>query len=253
MLTPDEVHIHVLRMSPGDSRDSTEDFLPFLSPAEQQRYGNFSLESRRKEFLWSRLLLRWTLACCSGKNGRDLDFGFGGHGKPYLKNIPLEFNLTHTQGWVACAVSRRKLGVDIESLESPGWDNRPWRLLAGRYFTNPEKDYLFSLPETDQPTAFLRIFTLKEAAVKTDGKGLAVGLASFSIPLPLQEQSAFGPIEYFTKTLGANQACLALAVENPDRAALAYQFREWRQEEFKGMLQNPFPDLQAVEFAGSAG
>jgi phosphopantetheinyl transferase len=199
------------------------------------------MENRRQEFLWSRLLLRWALASCSGKKMEDLEFDFGRHGKPHLKNIPLEFNLSHTEKWVACAVSRRKLGIDVEVLESPGRNDRRWHLLAMRYFSNPEKKYLFSLPEAEQPDAFLRIFTLKEATVKATGEGLATGLASFSVPLPIREESSLWPWEYFSNILGSHDACLALAVENSDRTTLVYKVWEWRLEEFERMLENHIP------------
>lgn len=171
----------------------------------------------------------------------DLEFEYESRGKPYLKDASLEFNLSHSEGWTACAMSHRPLGVDIESLESQGWDNRPWRLLAGRYFSDPEKDYLFSLPEAEQPAAFLRIFNLKEAAVKAWGNGLTAGFAGFSVPLPIREKSDSGPLDYFSRILGSHDACLALAVENPDRSSLAYRLWEWRLEDIEKMLENHVP------------
>lgn len=171
----------------------------------------------------------------------DLEFGYGSHGKPFLKNGALEFNLSHTGNLAVIALGPRHLGVDVESLESPGPDNRPWRLLARRYFSNPEKEYLLSLKEAEQPAAFLKIFTLKEATVKASGEGLAAGFPSFSVPLPLAEKTSSGRLEYFSKGIGPHRACLALAVENPDRAQLAYPIREWRQEDFQRRLEDPIP------------
>lgn len=243
-MAPDEIHIHVLRLEPPSPHIRMEEFLPLLSFEEQGRYKRFSLESRKREFLCSRLLLRWALASGSGKGIESLEFEYGSHGKPYLKDGFLEFNLSHTENLAVVALSPRRLGVDIESLESPGWNNRPWRLLAGRYFSNPEKEYLFSLPEAEQPAAFLRIFTLKEAGAKAIGEGLAAGLAGGWIPLPIQEEFNWGTRDYFSKILRPQNACLALAVENPDRSSLAYKVWEWRLEDFKKMLQNPTPAPQ---------
>ena len=35
-------------------------------------------------------------------------------GKPRFENLPLEFNISHTSGAVACVISQTQIGVDVQ-------------------------------------------------------------------------------------------------------------------------------------------
>lgn len=104
---------------------------------------------------------------------RLLEWAIGGvarlertmNGKPYLADRPnLHFNLSHTKGAVACALSDAPVGVDIEGL-------RPLRQrFAQRYFTIAEQQY------TQDEARMLAIWTRKEALLKRDGRGITVPL-----------------------------------------------------------------------------
>ncbi|MDO8795527.1 MAG: 4'-phosphopantetheinyl transferase superfamily protein, partial [Vicinamibacterales bacterium] len=99
-------------------------------------------------------------------------------GKPVLtadlaEASGLSFNLTHTEGMVACAVTRgAEVGVDLEATDRR---TDPLRL-ARRFFATQEAGELVSLPEADRQTRFVEVWTLKEAAVKALGTGLRLPL-----------------------------------------------------------------------------
>ena len=41
----------------------------------------------------------------------------GEHGKPYLKDFPhINYNISHTDGLVACGIGDRQLGIDVEKI-----------------------------------------------------------------------------------------------------------------------------------------
>lgn len=98
----------------------------------------------------------------------------GKTGKPYLPAYPgFHFSLSHSGVWAVCAVSEYPLGVDIEQV-------RPTRRgLAERYFSPEECALLTQLP----PDSFFDFWTLKEAAVKASGEGLARGLSRAKVTL----------------------------------------------------------------------
>ncbi len=92
---------------------------------------------------------------------------YGIHGKPYLKEYPnIHFNLSHCSQGVVCAVSRDKIGVDIETIDETRIFFSP------DIFSAKELEYIESKQEKDE---FFRLWVLKEATVKCIGVGLAYG------------------------------------------------------------------------------
>ena len=86
-------------------------------------------------------------------------------GKPYFKGSDVKFNISHSHGYVACAVSiGEELGVDIEASDIS--EERATRL-AQRYF--PESDLGAVL---QSPEKFARIWSEKEAKAKLFGDSL---------------------------------------------------------------------------------
>jgi 4'-phosphopantetheinyl transferase len=103
-------------------------------------------------------------------------------GKPEIDapGNSLRFNLTHTNGLVACAVTMiDDLGIDAEA---PGRVTDCLKL-ASRYFAPSEAAYISALTEADRQSAFLRLWTLKEAFIKAVGKGLSIPLDEFAFTL----------------------------------------------------------------------
>lgn len=95
-------------------------------------------------------------------------------GKPYLADYPgVQFNLSHSGPWGACAVSEEPVGVDVELV-------RPLRQnVAGRFFTPTEQTFLARQPNPEQ--AFFRLWTRKESFLKALGKGLTLPMNRFSV------------------------------------------------------------------------
>ena len=90
-------------------------------------------------------------------------------GKPYLKDHPaVFFNITHCEGFAACAFYDAPVGCDAEK---PGYylDVLPRRILS------QEESRFFSLHkenEAERDFLFCRFWTLKEAMVKCTGEGM---------------------------------------------------------------------------------
>lgn len=114
------------------------------------------------------------------------DVAAGEHGKPYLPTAPsVDFNITHSNGFVACAISvgRGKIGIDAEP--SDGSIPKARQLeFAKRFFS---RDELCSL-ESGRFT-FAQLWTRKEARLKMTGEGFSSGAFS-SLP-PSNESGIF--------------------------------------------------------------
>lgn len=90
-------------------------------------------------------------------------------GKPFAVNADIRFSISHSKNIVACAVSDKEIGVDIEEI-------RDIRLKAAEKFAcESEIEYI----GTDI-TRFFEIWTLKEAFFKCKGSGLGADIKTVS-------------------------------------------------------------------------
>ena len=209
--------------------------LALLSDQERTRLHNLRHERDRSLFLLSRGLLRSVLASYLDCPCHAIGFAANDFGKPILHpngaSVPLHFNLTHSRGAVALAVSRgREVGIDVEERYRPV----EYLALAERFFAAAESRHLQGLCEEERPAAFFAIWTLKEAFVKGIGRGLSFPLDAFSFDLESNRLIAFRPLADFVSPdwhfhqfdLG-DRHCGALAVQSPAGGAVRVEMRDW--------------------------
>ncbi|TDR47531.1 4'-phosphopantetheinyl transferase [Tahibacter aquaticus] len=129
-------------------------------------------------------LLRQLLSAYCGRPVDDAALQLGAHGKPYLRDGSLSFNLSHSGDAALVALARYgDLGVD---LERPG-RRRHHLALAERYFCAAESQAIAACEAEAREALFLQLWTAKEAVLKALGRGLAFGLdrLEFALdPLP---------------------------------------------------------------------
>ncbi len=145
---------------------------PYLS-SEEKKYGEEVGAKRRQEFWAGRAVCRLLSCLYSGVDFRSIaDLPNQNSRKKKLgqSTVPLIFNLSHTVSMLLVVVSSTfQLGVDVEFLK-PG---RRVLDLARRYFTPREADYLEGLSLEAREGAFLQRWTLKEAFLKCQGRGIS--------------------------------------------------------------------------------
>jgi 4'-phosphopantetheinyl transferase len=87
-------------------------------------------------------------------------------------------SLSHTAGFVACAVSScERIGVDVEATDRPVAHLE----IARTFFSSAELSDLISVPPAQQKDRFFDLWTLKEAYAKARGLGFHLPLNEFSI------------------------------------------------------------------------
>jgi 4'-phosphopantetheinyl transferase len=150
-----------------------------LSPAEQQRAGQFRVAPARRNYIMAHAALRRIVADRLGRPPGEVNFQDGPHGKPALAGEPgahLEFNLSHSGDFALVATSRTApVGVDVERIRA-----FPDALaIARRFFTSAEAAVLADSAGPEQAAAFFTLWTCKEAVVKTTGQGIAHALSRF--------------------------------------------------------------------------
>lgn len=149
-----------------------------LDAAEQERAGRLLRPADRQRYLASHLglrvllggylglaphevtLVRETCPCCGGP-----------HGRPAVAGGPIHFSLSHSGDVAYLAFAGVPVGIDVE--ETPSAE----ALADVLPLLHPtETAELNALPEADRRTALARVWCRKEACLKADGTGLALGL-----------------------------------------------------------------------------
>tara|TARA_R110001583_G_scaffold106496_3_gene254816 strand:+ start:11992 stop:12756 length:765 start_codon:yes stop_codon:yes gene_type:complete len=167
------------------------DYRNLLNEEEIVAMNVFAFEHLRKQYLITRALLRQTLSFYEPSvHPSEWCFGKGEYGKPFITShafeMPLHFNLSHTEGRVVLAISREhSVGVDIEYVKR-GIDADE---ISKSFFAPNEIDYLQMLNRSERELKFFEIWTLKESYIKAVGKGLNIPLQDFHFSF-----SAFGKI-----------------------------------------------------------
>lgn len=131
-------------------------------------------QMRAKESIGAMLLLQYALGrmdisphtctVATDEKGRPCLMGAEPH---------VDFNVTHTDGLVVCALAtgrNMRVGVDAEALETRHAESID--RVAARWFTPRELERLNAA--ADREREFLSIWTAKEAIVKRTGEGLSV-------------------------------------------------------------------------------
>jgi phosphopantetheinyl transferase (holo-ACP synthase) len=115
----------------------------------------------------AREFVRTVISQRTGCGKESLVFAEGEHGKPYIENCDICFNLSHCGNFVLAAFSRAEVGVDIELACRSG------EAVVERIFTRGERDYVaLARTQWESCRRFGEIWTAKEAFVKLNGTGL---------------------------------------------------------------------------------
>ena len=94
--------------------------------------------------------------------------------KPYIKNYDIEFNLSHSEEMVACAISDKTVGIDIEYVDKDIDLN-----IAKHYFY--DREYENILHSDSNADEFFKYWVLKESFMKYTSLGFNLELNEFNI------------------------------------------------------------------------
>ncbi len=171
---PDEIHDPEILTAYQDIMDKEE----------KEKCRRYKFEDARHACLITRALARSVLSRYTEKSPESWAFSRNTHGKPEIvtdrSTPPLRFNLSHTKGLIACAVTLgHDIGIDIENTTAKSVNLD----VADRFFSPAEVKKLRSFPVSEQKNRFFDYWTLKESYVKARGKGLSFHLDQFSFLL----------------------------------------------------------------------
>lgn len=183
-----ELHVWYAWSDRIPPQELAERYLSLLDEEETARYHRFYFDKDRQHYLAAHALLRLTLSRYAPYAPHAWRFERGPNGKPEIAaamGLPrLRFNLSHTQGLVACVVTLdRQCGVDVEHARTM----RDMHGVADTVFSEAEIAWLRTQPEEKQAPTFFTFWTLKEAYIKATGEGLGGPLKSISFDISRSE------------------------------------------------------------------
>jgi 4'-phosphopantetheinyl transferase len=156
----------------------------------------------------------------------SLMFAADDNGRPFLagERSGLHFNLSHSGDVALIALAHAAVGVDVERIK----EMSDFMKIARKHFAASELESLQRVAAEEQPKAFHRIWTRKEAFVKATGLGLRFPLNAFSTgsatePPSLMVEGHARPDWTLIDLKPGEGYVGALAVAAPDAAVRCFQ------------------------------
>ncbi len=158
----------------GLSKKQYADLLAFVSEQRKNKILKYLKLEDRILGLTSFALLNYGLHM-KGLLSLDFSYSTNQYGKPYVRGSMFEFNISHTNNAIACAIANTTVGVDIQEKI---------------YEYQNVMEYVCSSSEIEHISAsispvecFTKLWTLKESYVKCIGTGIWDGLEHLDFSL----------------------------------------------------------------------
>ncbi len=172
--------VHLWRISFDDLSEDNPRLRAVLSAEETRRANKFHFKKDRVAFVAAHGYLRLLLARYLQVDPQLFVFTEGEHGKPFLKDYTLQFNISHSNRMGLLAFDAAlPLGVDVEWMR-PDFGGLK---IARRFFSETEVEELSALEGKEQIEGFFNGWSRKEAYIKALGLGLSLPLDKFSVSL----------------------------------------------------------------------
>jgi 4'-phosphopantetheinyl transferase len=191
-----------------------------LSDAERERADRFVTEDGKAHFKQRRAFRRYCGARALGSPGplSGIAFEETDKGRPYLpQSRGLWFSFSSCRfGFLGAWSSTHAIGVDLED-QTRKLEAVP---LARRYFSQAEAKAVEALDGLASRRTFFQLWSLKEAALKSIGEGLPVGLDAFEFELATGARVVHvphghgGPERFDPHVIEGTDHCAALVVRS---------------------------------------
>ena len=164
---PNEVHIWKVNLK---NIVPHQDSSRILSTDELDRAARMIDPLKRGRFLSARFGLRNILSEYKHLPPEAIEFSYGKYGKPFVEQRALKysisFNISHSSDLMLVALSNSyQVGIDLEKEHSH--TTKEW--IIRQYFSQKDSYFFRNLPAEERLSAFLLLWTLKEAYAKAIG------------------------------------------------------------------------------------
>ena len=165
--------IYISKINPALSEEKINLLLQYISKENQKKCRCFRFKEDALRTLYGELMVRFVLCNQFSYKNEDIELLKADGGKPYIKDHPLYFNISHAGDFVVCVFGTQEIGIDIEQIKEIDIK------IADRFFAYQEYADLLAQKPSAQIDYFYSLWTLKESYLKWLGTGLATPLDSF--------------------------------------------------------------------------
>lgn len=182
------MNIQIVRVDLNTPYEKLSGLEQILPPERVERIRRFRFDADKIRSLTAGLMLRRAVEAYLSEKGcadsrTEYQIKTGAHGKPYLDGASdFHFSISHAGEFVALALDRNPVGVDIEKI-------RLREKVAKRFYSEREQAALRLAPEEKRAQLFTQIWTGKEAYLKYTGSGLVDQIASIEVTDPAYWQA----------------------------------------------------------------
>ncbi len=156
---------HIFKIGINSNATHLEGFAAILNSEEIKRAGRYLHLHDKNRFIIARGATRRILGKYLNVSPEAIEFEPGDNKKPFIKNAPLFYNISHSGDRIVLAVSPSAVGIDTEQINL----DFDFHDIMAEYFSPEEASFI---AETDSVSRFFRLWTRKEALTKATGKGL---------------------------------------------------------------------------------
>lgn len=147
------------------SEGEYEKYYGFMSQAKQERIERYRQADDKKRSVVGEMLARQLIAGWCQVEQSSITFLTKQYGKPYVQDLPVHFNISHSGDMVVCVIDDNPVGIDVEKVRHINLS------VVKRVCTEMELEYVFCSKQ-DIYKRFFEIWTLKEAYFKCIGTGI---------------------------------------------------------------------------------
>ena len=194
------------RFSKRLTNDQFADYLGLMPEEVRKKILRFRRWQDAHASLFGKLLLLKAADYLGEKDFLFSQLKYNSYGRPFLDGTG-DFNITHTNGLVACVLSKNcSVGIDVEQI-------RPIKLSE---FTNIYTDKEWSIVHNaeDSNATFFHFWTRKEALIKADGRGMSLKLTDIEV---IDDEVSIEGLPYFLQTLKLDDEYLAHLATHGER------------------------------------
>jgi len=130
---------------------------------------NYRFQIDRKRHLIGLLLLNMVWKVHFKKPIRFTNIRYTKFNRPYLPNSSADFNISHSGDYVVCILSSdSRVGIDIEFKQNMDLND---------FTRTMNQEQWHEIHQSEDPhDTFFKYWTMKESAIKADGRGLSIPL-----------------------------------------------------------------------------
>ena len=158
------------------TRNEYDYYFSLMDVNKQKQVSRYKNEIDKKRTVAGEMLARRMISKYCKVVPEDIYFETGCYGKPNAKHLNVEFNISHSQEMVVCAISDKPVGIDVEMIR-PISTNILRKLCTDidlKYILGSDRVSI-NIPnnfDDQQLHRFYEVWTAKEAYFKCIGTGI---------------------------------------------------------------------------------